>query len=212
MQDISQSLAESLVNIKAVSFSMDQPYTWTSGIKAPLYCDNRLTMGYPEIRTQIADTFAEMARAFEQVDIIIGTATAGIPHAAWLADRLSLPMAYVRASAKEHGKNNQIEGVFQKGQKAIVVEDLISTGGSVLQCITALQEAGVEVLAVFAVFSYQLPVAEEKFESIGIPVYTLTDLDALLDYADLMGTLRYSEEQEVRDWQNDPFNWMPSGL
>ncbi|MBN8589672.1 MAG: orotate phosphoribosyltransferase [Rhodothermia bacterium] len=212
MQDISQSLAESLVNIKAVSFSMDHPFTWASGIKAPLYCDNRLTMGYPDIRTQIADSFAEMARAFEKLDLIVGTATAGIPHAAWLADRLSLPMAYVRTAAKEHGKNNQIEGVIKQGQKAIVIEDLISTGGSALQSIQALQEAGVEVLAVFAVFSYQLPVAEEKFEELNIPVYTLTDLDALLDYADLMGTLRYSEEQEVRDWQNDPFNWQPSGL
>jgi len=212
MQDISQSLAESLVNIKAVSFSMDHPFTWTSGIKAPIYCDNRLTMGYPKIRTQIADSFAEMARAFEQLDLIVGTATAGIPHAAWLADRLSLPMAYVRTTAKEHGKNNQIEGVIKQGQKAIVIEDLISTGGSALQSIQVLQDAGVEVLAVFAVFSYQLPVAEEKFEALNIPVYTLTDLDALLDYADLMGTLRYSEEQEVRDWQNDPFNWQPSGL
>lgn len=153
-----------------------------------------------------------MARAFEKLDLIVGTATAGIPHAAWLADRLSLPMAYVRTAAKEHGKNNQIEGVIKQGQKAIVIEDLISTGGSALQSIQALQEAGVEVLAVFAVFSYQLPVAEEKFEELNIPVYTLTDLDALLDYADLMGTLRYSEEQEVRDWQNDPFNWQPSGL
>lgn len=212
MQDLSQALAEALYDIGAVAFSDEQPFIWASGIKSPIYCDNRLTLGYPELRNQIAAGFVEVINAIGGVELLAGTATAGIPHATLVADRLKLPLVYVRSKAKEHGQGRQIEGAYKKGQKVVVIEDLISTGGSSAKVVEALQAEGLEVLGVCAIFSYLLEAAAVRFEALGVPVYALSDLEALLEYADLYGKLRYSEIEDVREWQADPESWEPAGL
>ena len=152
-----KDIAESLLEIKAVSLRPNDPFTWTSGIQSPIYCDNRLTLSYPEIRRKIAAGLAEIiTEKFPGTDLIAGTATAGIPHAAWVSELLNLPMCYVRSKAKGHGKGNQIEGNAASGQKVVVVEDLISTGGSVITAVEALREAGCNVLGVVSIFTYEL--------------------------------------------------------
>ena len=163
-----KKIAANLLSIGAVSLQPETPFTWASGIKSPIYCDNRLTLGYPEIRKNIATGLVQLIEEkFGTVDVIAGTATAGIPHAAWTSDLMNLPMVYVRSSAKGHGKGNQIEGPITAGQKVVVVEDLISTGGSVITCVEALREACCEVVGVVSIFTYNLPAAVEKFEEIG---------------------------------------------
>ena len=153
-----RKIARLLLDIGAVSLRPEEPFVWSSGWKSPIYCDNRLTMSFPEVRSQIADMFAEEIRnRHADIEVIAGVATGGIPHAAWVADRLKLPMVYIRDKAKGHGKQNQIEGLLKPGSKTVVIEDLISTGGSSLRAARAVQEAGGEVLSVAAIFSYDLP-------------------------------------------------------
>lgn len=169
--DTAAQIAENLLEIGAVALRPHQPFTWTSGIKSPIYCDNRLTMSYPAIRDLIAESFAALIReAYPEAEVIAGTATAGIPHAAFAAQKLGLPMAYIRDKAKGHGKENQIEGLIKPGQKVVVIEDLISTGGSSLKAALAVREAGAEPLAVLAIFSYQLDKAVSAFAEAGIPL------------------------------------------
>lgn len=201
----SEQIASYLLKIGAVALRPQDPFTWTSGIKSPIYCDNRLTLSFPEVRSYIADSFVEMiAGQYGEAEVIAGTATAGIPHAAWVADKLSLPMAYIRDKAKGHGKQNQIEGVIKPGQKVIVIEDLISTGGSSIKAADAVREAGGEVLAVLAIFSYELDRAQAAFAEAGVPLQTLSSYSVLIDVAAAQGTIAASDVELLQSWRRAP--------
>ena len=159
-----ESIAKHLLDIQAVFLKPNDPFTWASGIKSPIYCDNRLTLSYPEVRKDIEQELAELVKKeYPECECLMGTSTAGIPHAALVADILDLPMGYVRGGAKSHGRHNQIEGKVEKGMKVVVVEDLISTGGSSLECVEALRQAGCEVIGLVAIFTYGLPASVKKF-------------------------------------------------
>lgn len=196
-----KNIITELIRIKAISINITELFTWASGIKAPIYIDNRLTMGYPHLRWTIAERFAELINTNfgqDKIDNIFGTATAGIPYVALLGHLLQLPFGYVRSSKKGHGKQNQIEGVYEKGQKVVVIEDLISTGGSVIEVVKTLQAAGLEVVAVLAIFSYQLKKATIAFESLQVPLYTLTNFDSLVT---TNGLLSKAEQQILKEFQ-----------
>lgn len=204
----SQPLARDLLDIEAVLLAPDDPFTWSSGLQAPIYCDNRLTMAYPRVRRAIRDEFATVLNNEGWMpDVIVGTATAGIPHAAWLADLLDKPMAYVRSSAKAHGRQNQIEGRVASGQTAVVIEDLISTGGSAINAVEAVREAGATVLGVLAIFTYELDAAAKRFAAADVPRRTLTQYSTLLDVAEASGELSADALQTLRDWRRDPERW-----
>ncbi|MCY9513615.1 orotate phosphoribosyltransferase [Paenibacillus apiarius] len=206
--NLERTIASHLLNIQAVALRPQEPFTWTSGIKSPIYCDNRLTMSYPDIRAAIAEGFASLVKEYaSDAEVIAGTATAGIPHAAWVADKLGLPMAYIRDKAKGHGKQNQIEGIIRPGQKVVVIEDLISTGGSSLKAALAVKEAGAEPLAVFAIFSYQLDKAVSAFAEAGIPLRTLSNYSALIDTALELGVIQASDLDVLKAWRRDPASW-----
>ncbi|MCL6456986.1 MAG: orotate phosphoribosyltransferase [Gorillibacterium sp.] len=200
-----ESISTSLLEIKAVSLRPDSPFTWTSGLKSPIYCDNRLTMSYPVIRNMIAEGFVQIIRMqYPDVEVIAGTATAGIPHAAWVADKLNLPMIYIRDKAKGHGKENQIEGVLKPGQKVIVIEDLISTGGSSLKAALAAREAGGDVQAVLAIFTYEFPKAQQLFAENDIPMLALTTYSALIDVALKQGYIEENTMDKLKAWRENP--------
>ncbi|WP_199619105.1 orotate phosphoribosyltransferase [Paenibacillus alkalitolerans] len=202
---LEQKIAEALLSIGAVSLRPDEPFTWTSGLKSPIYCDNRLTLSHPRIRDMIAEGFASVIRErFPDAQVIAGTATAGIPHAAWVAQKLDLPMIYVRDKAKGHGKQNLIEGELQPGSRTIVIEDLISTGGSSLKAAQAVNEAGGKALAVLAIFSYQFDKAVSAFQSNGIPLLTLSNYSALLDVAVRTGRIRTEDVESLQAWRKQP--------
>ncbi|RRJ66622.1 orotate phosphoribosyltransferase [Paenibacillus oralis] len=203
--EVAAQIAENLLEIGAVALRPHQPFTWTSGIKSPIYCDNRLTMSYPAIRDLIAESFAALIReVYPEAEVIAGTATAGIPHAAFTAQKLGLPMAYIRDKAKGHGKENQIEGLIKPGQKVVVIEDLISTGGSSLKAALAVREAGAEPLAVLAIFSYQLDKAVNAFAEAGIPLKTLSNYSALIDVAVRRGNIKAEDLELLQSWRQDP--------
>ncbi|AHM66961.1 orotate phosphoribosyltransferase [Paenibacillus polymyxa] len=205
LNNIPEQIASHLLRIQAVALRPQQPFTWTSGIKSPIYCDNRLTMSYPEVRELIADSFAALIREqYPETEVIAGTATAGIPHAAWVAQKLNLPMAYVRDKAKGHGKENQIEGRISAGQKVVVIEDLISTGGSSIKAAQAVEQAGAQPLAVLAIFSYQLDKATQAFEEAGVKLQTLSNYTALMEVALREGTIQQEEMELLRSWRQDP--------
>ncbi|MBE7896736.1 orotate phosphoribosyltransferase [Paenibacillus polymyxa] len=205
LNNIPEQIASHLLRIQAVALRPQQPFTWTSGIKSPIYCDNRLTMSYPEVRELIADSFAALIREqYPETEVIAGTATAGIPHAAWVAQKLNLPMAYVRDKAKGHGKENQIEGRISAGQKVMVIEDLISTGGSSIKAAQAVEQAGAQPLAVLAIFSYQLDKATQAFEEAGVKLQTLSNYTALMEVALREGTIQEEEIELLRSWRQDP--------
>jgi orotate phosphoribosyltransferase len=201
-------IAESLLVIKSVSLRPNNPFTWTSGIHSPIYCDNRLTLSYPEIRRQIATGLSKIiTEKFPETDLIAGTATAGIPHAAWVSELLNLPMCYVRSKAKGHGKGNQIEGHAAKGQKVVVVEDLISTGGSVITAVEALRQAGCHVLGVISIFTYELEKGRELLRDSDIAVYSLTDYSTLIEVASEKGYVQPSEMDKLIEWRKNPSEW-----
>ncbi len=206
--NVEQSIAKDLLEIEAVFLNPSDPFTWASGIKSPIYCDNRITMSYPKVRKEIAKGLAsKIKEAFPEVQVIAGTATAGIPHAAWVAEILDLPMVYIRSKAKDHGKGNQIEGRIVEGQKMVVIEDLISTGGSVLEAAEAAKREGADILGVAAIFTYELPKGEANFEKAEIPLMTLTNYSVLIEAA---LEDRYIDEQELtllKEWKKDPENW-----
>lgn len=205
LTDIPGAIASYLLQIEAVALSPKEPFTWTSGIKSPIYCDNRLTMSYPEVREYIAESFAAVIREnYPDAEVIAGTATAGIPHAAWVAQKLNLPMAYIRDKAKGHGKQNQIEGLIKPGQKVVVIEDLISTGGSSLKAALAVKEAGAQPLAVLAIFSYQLDKAVNAFAEAGIPLQSLSNYGVLMDVALEQGKIEAEDMQSLKAWREDP--------
>lgn len=205
INSIAKQVAESLLEIGAVALRPHQPFTWTSGIKSPIYCDNRLTMSYPEIRDLIAESFVTVIReSYPDTEVIAGTATAGIPHAAFVAQKLGLPMAYIRDKAKGHGKENQIEGLIKAGQKVIVIEDLISTGGSSIKAAQAVREAGADPQAVLAIFSYQLDKAVNAFAEAGVPLQTLSNYSALIDVAVERGVIKSEDLELLKSWREDP--------
>jgi len=203
-----QQIAEQLLEIKAVFLQPSKPFTWASGIKSPIYCDNRLTLSYPVVRKNIASGLAQLIKEkFPETEVVAGTATAGIPHAAWASDVLDLPMCYVRSKAKEHGKGNQIEGKIEKGQKVVVVEDLISTGGSVITAVKGLRDAGCEVLGVVSIFTYELPKGKELLQEAEIAAYSLTDYTTLLKVAEKSGYTQAEDMQSLQNWQKNPTEW-----
>lgn len=203
-----KKIAERLLEIEAVALKPNDPFTWTSGLRSPIYCDNRLTLSYPEIRKEIAAGLKELILdKFAGAEVIAGTATAGIPHAAWVSDLMNLPMCYVRSKPKGHGKGNQIEGKVAEGQKVVVVEDLISTGGSVITAVDALLEAGCDVLGVVSIFTYQLPKGEESFKEAGITAYSLTDFSTLSEVAKDKGYIQEADVETLRAWRKDPAEW-----
>lgn len=204
----SKKLAKYLLEINAVVLRPDNPFTWASGWNSPIYCDNRLTLRHPEIRKEISLAFIEVInKNFSGVEVITGTATAGIPHAAWVAQSLDRPMAYVRAKAKSYGLGNQIEGGVDKGQSTVVIEDLISTGGSVMSVVDALKFIGADVKAILSIFTYGFDKANKKFSDAEIPVYTLTDYATLIDVAHEIGTIKDKDMKLLNDWRKSPETW-----
>ncbi|TDL35095.1 orotate phosphoribosyltransferase [Jeotgalibacillus sp. S-D1] len=197
-----KQIAKSLLEIKAVHLRPEEPFIWSSGIESPIYCDNRLTMSYPQVRKSVANGLAALVEEyFPEAELIAGTATAGIPHAAWVSDLLDLPMCYVRSSAKKHGKGNQIEGLAKAGQKVVVIEDLISTGGSSLEAAKALNAAGCDVVGIASIFTYGLPKAEKALQEAGITNYSLTDYDTLISQAAELGYVKEEDLNSLREWQ-----------
>jgi orotate phosphoribosyltransferase len=205
LNELAKQIAASLLKIEAVALRPHQPFTWTSGIKSPIYCDNRLTMSFPEIRDLIASGFATLIQEkYPDAEVIAGTATAGIPHAAWVADKLGLPMIYIRDKAKGHGKENQIEGMLREGQKVVVIEDLISTGGSSLKAALAVNEAGGQALGVVAIFTYQLDKAIQSFKEAGMPLQALTNYTVLLEEAVELGKIQEADLELLQSWRANP--------
>lgn|SRR5690625_1554238 len=196
-------IARDLLKIKAVQIKTDSYFTWTSGIKSPIYCDNRLTMSYPEIRKKIIQAFKEKIKESKtKPDVIAGCATAGIPHAAWLAEALNLPMVYVRSSPKGHGKENQIEGKIKPGDNVIVIEDLISTGGSAIDAANVLKESGANVLSVLAIFTYGLNKAKANFTNANIAFETITSFDYLIDALLVDGEITKEDRMSLLKWRD----------
>ena len=200
---LERKLAKELLAIEAVALRPNNYFTWTSGIKSPIYCDNRITMSYPSIRKEIAAGMVEVIKEkYPVVEVIAGTATAGIPHAAWVSELLDLPMIYVRDSAKKHGKTNQIEGRVLEGQKVVIIEDLISTGLSSLKVAKALREAGAEVLGVVAIFSYELNKAHEAFSQAEVEYVTLTNYPVLVEEAVASDFIHQDDVEKLLEWRN----------
>ena len=204
-------IAAILLDLKAVAVSPKNPFTWASGLRSPLYCDNRLIISTVVERRQVAAGFVALIREQGwQPDVIAGTATAGIPHAAWVADAMDLPMVYIRSASKKHGKQNLIEGRLPEGARAVVIEDLISTGGSSIKAARSLEEAGGKVAGVAAVFQYGMRRAVDAFAESAYAYATLTDLAALLDVARERQLLDHDEKETVLQWREDPQAWSDS--
>ena len=207
-QTMKHVIAEKLLEINAVALKPQEPFTWTSGLRSPIYCDNRLTLSFPAVRRKIAAGLQKLIlENFSEAEVIAGTATAGIPHAAWVSELMNLPMCYVRSKAKGHGKGNQIEGKVVSGQKVVVVEDLISTGGSVITAVQALREAGCEVLGVVSIFTYGLEKGKELLQENGINSISLTDFATLIDVAILNGKVTAEDQKSLLLWSKDPATW-----
>lgn len=203
-----QEIAKKLLDIEAVFLNPSEPFTWSSGIKSPIYCDNRLTLSYPTVRDEISTGLVEIIKEqFPDVEVIAGTATAGIPHAAWVSEKLNLPMCYVRSKAKAHGKGKQVEGKAAPGKKVVVVEDLISTGGSCITAVKALREAGCDVLGVAAIFTYELEKGKRMLEEHDIKAYALSDYSSLLDVALQNSIIREEELEQLKLWSENPEKW-----
>ena len=201
---LERKIAKHLLDIEAVALRPNDYFTWTSGIKSPIYCDNRITMSYPAIRREIAAGMSEVIKAkFPEVEVVAGTATAGIPHAAWVSEVLDLPMIYVRDSAKKHGKTNQIEGRLLEGQKVVIIEDLISTGLSSLKVAKALEEADAVVLGVVAIFSYELKKAQDAFVADKVEYHTLTNYNYLIEEAVASDYIKQEDVEKLLEWRNN---------
>ena len=206
--DVAENVAKSLLQVRAVKLSPEKPFNWASGWKSPIYCDNRLIMSYPKIRTYIRQEFVNLIREeVGHIDVVVGVATGGIGIGALIAQDLGLPFAYVRSSAKAHGLTNQIEGVVESGQRVVVIEDLISTGGSSMKAVDALRDAGCSVKAMIAIFNYGFDVATKRFEDAKCRMLSLSDYDALLDYAKANDLLPNTNFTELKKWRKDPANW-----
>lgn len=196
-----KTIMDGLVDIKAVSLNLEKPFIWASGILSPIYCDNRKTLGHPRLRKAIASKLSQLiVENYPEVEVIGGTATAGIPHATSVADSLNLPLVYFRSHAKDHGKQSQIEGDYQPGSSLVIIEDLISTGGSVLKCVETAREAGFNVLGVVCIFNYELQSAIENFDQAAIPFHSVIQFDDLYEHLNLSE----NEREFVDRWRMDP--------
>lgn len=200
-----KDVAKGLLSIKAVFFRPDEPFTWASGIKSPVYCDNRLTLTAPDVRTLIENSIADVIREeYPEADVIMGTATAGIAHAAIAAHILGLPMGYVRSGAKDHGRGNQIEGQLNKGDKVVIVEDLISTGGSVIDAATALRNAGAEVLGIVSIFTYGMQKGLDRLAQENLKNISLTNFDVISEVAVDESYIRPEDRERLIAFRNNP--------
>lgn len=198
-------VARGLLSIKAVFLRPDEPFTWASGIKSPIYCDNRLVLSYPEVRELVERGIAQtVSERYPQAQSLMGTSTAGIAHAAIAAYKLGLPMGYVRGSAKDHGRKNQLEGRLEPGDKVVVVEDLISTGGSSIECAQVLRDAGADVLGVVSIFTYGMAASQQAFERAGFDHVSLTDFDALVEVAAQDGYIRRQDVARLTAFRDNP--------
>lgn len=210
---ISQEVAHHLLRIQAIQLRPDQPFTWASGWKSPIYCDNRISLSDPEARTYIKNSLAAAIKGyFKDVDVIAGVATAGIAQGALVADLLDLPFCYVRPEPKKHGMGNQIEGSIKAGQKAVLIEDLISTGGSSLKAADALRAMGVEVLGMVAIFTYGFEIATDNFKNASVPCYTLSNYDALVEEAIKLDYISETQLVTLQDWRLNPSEWRKESI
>ena len=212
--DISVQVAKALLSVKAVFFRPDEPFTWASGIKSPVYCDNRLTLSAPDARIIVENGLAEtVRREYPEAEILMGTSTAGIAHAAITAHLLGLPMGYVRSGAKDHGRQNRIEGKLEKGQKTVVVEDLISTGGSVIDTVEALREAGADVLGVVSIFTYGMQKGLDRLAEAQVKNVSLTNFDTIAAIAAEEGYIGKSDVERLIAFRNNPSDesWINKG-
>lgn len=208
MNNISQNVAKILLELDAVSLNSQKPFRYASGILSPVYTDCRVLMAYPDKRRQIRDFYIEaIEKSGVSFEVVAGTATAGIPHAAWIADTLNLPMVYVRGKAKDHGKENLMEGIIEKGQKAIVIEDLISTGESAINSVKAIRDAGGEISEVFAIITYGLTKAQQNFDKNKLKLISLTTFQDVVTQAQKLNYINKKEVQLILDWTSDPLGW-----
>lgn len=207
-EDKALKVAEFLLQIKAIKLNPNDPFTWASGIKSPIYCDNRVTLSYPQIRTFIRQGYAEsVLDYFGKPDVIAGVATGGIAQGALVAQELGLPFIYIRSEAKAHGMGNQIEGYYEEGQKVVVIEDLISTGGSSLKAIEALREAKLDVKGLIAIFTYGFDIAHENFAAAECPYITLTDYETMLKKALSTNLISEDDLTSLQEWKKNPKQW-----
>ena len=205
MKKMEKEISKQLLSIGAIFLRPEEPFTWASGIKSPIYCDNRLTLTAPEVRTEIENAIAEVIKEnYPDVDVLMGTSTAGIPHAAITADILKLPMGYVRGGNKDHGRHNQIEGKLEKGQKVVVVEDLISTGGSVIDVVNALRDAGAEVLGIVSIFTYNMEKSKTKLSEANVKNISLSNFDALVEVAAEEGYISKDAIEKLIAFRDNP--------
>ena len=197
-----EDIANKLLDIEAIFLQPNDMFTWASGIKSPIYCDNRMTLSYPEVRNTIKNAFVKLIQEqYPEVEAIAGVATAGIPHASLIANELNLPMIYVRADAKSHGRTNQIEGKLAPGTKVLVIEDLISTGGSSLKAVSALQDADLNVMGLVAIFTYNLNQAKTNFQNAKVPYQTLSNYETLIEVALKRGNIQAKDLEILKAWQ-----------
>lgn len=205
MEELKRTVAEGLLKIGAVFLRPDEPFTWASGIKSPIYCDNRLTLTAPEVRDKVEEGLAALVKEhFPECEVLMGTATAGIAHAAITAHLMNMPMGYVRSGAKDHGRANRIEGRLEKGEKVVVVEDLISTAKSSLEVVEALREEGADVLGMVSIFTYGMKTGKEKLAAAGVKVVSLCDLDSLLEVAVEEGYIKAADRGRLIAFRDNP--------
>lgn len=203
--ELKELIAKDLLKIKAVFFRPEEPFTWASGIKSPVYCDNRLTLTAPEVRTDVEKGLAKLVKEYyPEAEVLMGTSTAGIAHAAITAHLLDMPMGYVRSGAKDHGRQNQIEGRLEKGQKVVVVEDLISTGGSVIEVVNVLREAGAEVLGIVSIFTYGMQKGLDRLKEADVKNVSLTDFDHIAEVAAQEGYIKPEDIKKLIAFRNNP--------
>ena len=205
MKDLEIKIAKDLLKIKAVFLRPEEPFTWASGIKSPIYCDNRLTLTAPEVRDDVENGLAQIIKEYyPEAEVLMGTSTAGIAHAAITGHIMNLPMGYVRSGAKDHGRNNQIEGKLEKGQKVVVVEDLISTGGSVIEVVNALREAGAEVLGIASIFTYGMKKGLDRLNEANVKNISLSNFDTLVEVAAEEGYIKKEDTARLIAFRNNP--------
>ena len=203
-----KAVAEKLLQVAAVKLSPEKPFTWASGWKSPIYCDNRKVLSFPFVRDFIKSEMCNVVfEHFPTAEVLAGVATAGIPWGAMAADQLKLPYVYVRPKPKEHGLGNQIEGFYERGQKTVVIEDLVSTGKSSLQVVDVLKEQGLDVIGMVSIFTYSFPVATEAFSKASLTYYSLTDYPTLIESAVQKGIIPVAQQDVLLNWQQDPANW-----
>lgn len=208
MHDSAKKIAESLLQIKAIKLNPANPFTWASGWRSPIYCDNRKILSYPAVRKEVYEAFAALiAKKYPEAEVLAGVATGAIAHGVLVAEKMGLPFIYVRSNPKSHGLANQVEGAFEPGQKVVVIEDLISTGGSSLNAVEALRAADCDVLGMVAIFTYGFPVARDNFEKAGLALDTLSDYETLIALAAEQGEVTPQEMEVLHAWRRDPGNW-----